>query len=129
MPFIMPSGDQIQIDFFNVINNSNIVAEYFHEGIMLATQTMPIETASIYSTVFSNGISGTHCVAANENITFELSINNQKIFIEADAFSTEHDILRIKINYLLKNKIVFSQRTSIQTLQSIAEEIRSKIDL
>ena len=125
----MPSGDQIQIDFFTVINNSNIVAEYFNEGIMLATQTMPIETATIYSAVFSNGISGTHCVAANENITFELSINNQKIFIAADTFSTAYDLTHIKINYLLENKIVLSQRTSIQTLQSIAEEMRSKIDL
>ena len=128
MPLILLSGEQVQIDFFNVIRDRNIVAEYFHQGILLATQHMPVKTATIYSNVFSKGISGTHFAASREIITFEIRINDQNTSIDADAFSTEHDGTRIKINYMFQDKIVLSQRTSIHTLQSIAAEIRAKVD-
>jgi hypothetical protein len=124
MPFILPSGEPIQIDFFNVIKDTNVIAEYFYGGIMLVRQTMPIETASIFASVLSNEISGTYFAATNEQITFEIKIDKQKTLIFADSFITKSGTTHMEIDYLLKNDVVLSQRTSIQTLKSIAKEIR-----
>jgi hypothetical protein len=124
MPFILPAGKQIQIDFFNVIKGTNVVAEYFYGGIMIVTQTMPIETASIFASALCNEISDTFFVPRNEQITFEIKSDKQNILIFADSFMTKSGTTHMEIDYLLKSDFVLSQRTSIQTLRSIAEEIR-----
>ncbi|MEI8134015.1 MAG: hypothetical protein WCH46_02915 [bacterium] len=128
MPFQLPSGEQIQIDFFNIVKGLTIVTEYFHEGIMLATQTMPNETASIFSRAILDGISSLNSNAANMQITFELKINDQNILIVSDALRTRCGTMHMEIDYLAKNAVVLSQRTSVQTVQTIAEEIRNKIE-
>jgi len=124
MPFILPPGETIHIDYFNVIKETNIVAEYLHEGILLVTQAMPEETASIYASALSGTISGSFAAAANELMLFEIILHEPHIRISVDSFTTKIGGTHTEIDYMLKTKIVLSQRTSIGTVQAIAEEIK-----
>jgi hypothetical protein len=124
MPFILPSGETIQIDYFNVINGANVVAEYLHEGKLLVTQSMPEETASIYASALSGKSSGSFTTATNELMIFEFIKNEPHIFISVDSFTTKIGSTHMEIDYLLRDKIVLSQRTTIGTVKAIAGEMR-----
>jgi hypothetical protein len=88
---------------------------------------MSIATASIFASALASDHSGIYSTAATKHITFEILKNNDNILLSVDSLATTIGKTHMELDYLLRNKIVLRQRTSIGTVKAIAEEILSKI--
>ena len=122
MPIILLSGEQIKIDFFNVIKGTNVVIEYLHDGVLLVVQTMSKENALIVASALSSDDAVTYSTAPHEPITFEFKLVESHVLITTNSFNTKIDGTHMEINYMFNSKIILSQRTSINTVKAIAEE-------
>ncbi|HWY35720.1 MAG TPA: hypothetical protein VNX68_13830, partial [Nitrosopumilaceae archaeon] len=113
------NGEEIHIDFFDVIKGTNIVLQFFHGGILYVTQTMSAETASIFASALASDHSGIYSMAANELITFTILKNNDNILLSVDSLATNIGKTHMEIDYLFENKVELRQRTSIGTIKAI----------